>query len=638
MKRKYSWRPDLPDHRDHAFVPALSTTPLPTKVDLRTMFSTIYDQGQLGSCFHPDTQIPLLNGESVSIKELCSRGDFYVYSIDENHKIVPGKATAHLTGVNKKIIKLTLDSGSEIICTPEHQFMLRDGSYKEAKDLLITDSLMPLYRKHNKNGYEMCFSNYDNKYHTTHSIVAYNLHEEHISYIDEKVKCVHHKDFNKLNNDPENLVFMGLHEHWMYHANLANLGFRNWNGTDKQKEHSKRVITQQYLNNPNWNTGAASKAGKAARSAAAADPQKYQNMTSGLEIGRKDPIVREKARKSLKELCNTPEHKVKMQEASLKLWNDPEFKNKHIETLQKTGKKLSETSVKNKIILWAKDILSANKNIDEESWFARKQKGGNVVKFKTIFKYFENVNELKIAIDNYNHKIIKIEDVVETSDVYCLTVEKYHNFAIDAGVFVHNCTSNAIAMAYDFERINQHQAALNPSRLFIYYNERLLEGTVNYDAGAYIRDGIKTVNQQGVAPESDWPYLISKFRQRPPTISYTHALTHKVSQYLRLDNTVLNNLKSCLAAGFGFVFGFTVYASFESNAVTNTGIVPMPQPGDYVLGGHACFCLGYDDAHQWFIVRNSWGPNWGDHGHFYIPYSYLTNSNLASDFWTIRVV
>lgn len=201
-----------------------------------------------------------------------------------------------------------------------------------------------------------------------------------------------------------------------------------------------------------------------------------------------------------------------------------------------------------------------------------------------------------------------------------------------------SCTANAIAMAYDFERIKQKQSALSPSRLFIYYNERVLEGTVNYDAGAYIRDGIKTVNKTGVCPETDWPYQISKFRARPSTISYNHAATHKVQQYLRLDNSVLNDLKSCLVAGFGFVFGFTVYASFESPTVTATGVVPMPLAGDYVLGGHACFCLGYDDTRQSFIVRNSWGNKWGDKGHFYIPYNYLTNTNLADDFWSIRLV
>jgi C1A family cysteine protease len=86
------------------------------------------------------------------------------------------------------------------------------------------------------------------------------------------------------------------------------------------------------------------------------------------------------------------------------------------------------------------------------------------------------------------------------------------------------------------------------------------------------------------------------------------------------------------------VFGFTVYASFEGNEVANSGIVPMPAPGEKVVGGHAVAAVGYDDNKQMFIVRNSWGPDWGLAGYFMIPFAYLTDSNLADDFWTIRMV
>jgi C1A family cysteine protease len=97
-------------------------------------------------------------------------------------------------------------------------------------------------------------------------------------------------------------------------------------------------------------------------------------------------------------------------------------------------------------------------------------------------------------------------------------------------------------------------------------------------------------------------------------------------------------MKGCLASGYPFVFGFSVYESFESPEVLDTGVVPMPSDGEAQLGGHAVLAVGYDDATARFIIRNSWGTSWGDGGYGYMPYAYLTDSDLAADFWTIRVV
>ncbi len=97
-------------------------------------------------------------------------------------------------------------------------------------------------------------------------------------------------------------------------------------------------------------------------------------------------------------------------------------------------------------------------------------------------------------------------------------------------------------------------------------------------------------------------------------------------------------MKGCLASGYPFVFGFTVYESFESDQVAQTGHVPMPQAGEQVVGGHAVLAVGYDDSNQWFIVRNSWGPNWGMQGYFTMPYLYLLDPNLSGDFWMVQTV
>jgi len=201
-----------------------------------------------------------------------------------------------------------------------------------------------------------------------------------------------------------------------------------------------------------------------------------------------------------------------------------------------------------------------------------------------------------------------------------------------------SCTANAIGAAVEFEQMKQHLPnVFAPSRLFIYYNERAMEGTVASDSGAQIRDGIKSVAKQGVCPEPMWPYVIAKFKTPPPKPCYVEALKHRVVLYQRLTPT-LNQLRGCLASGFPFVFGFTVYDSFESPAVAKSGHAPMPAPNEASIGGHAVMGVGYDDSKQWFIVRNSWGPGWGLKGYFTLPYAYLTDPNLADDFWTIRLV
>lgn len=201
-----------------------------------------------------------------------------------------------------------------------------------------------------------------------------------------------------------------------------------------------------------------------------------------------------------------------------------------------------------------------------------------------------------------------------------------------------SCTGNAIAGAIEYQ-LKKAGTDVVPSRLFIYYNERVIEGTVNSDSGAQIRDGIKAVNAQGVCPETEWPYDITKFTDQPTTQCYTDALKDVVSSYSNLQQSLVN-MKDCLAYGLPFVFGFTVYSSFESQAVASSGHLQLPTSNETVVGGHAVLAVGYDDSKQYFIVRNSWGTGWGVNGtgYFTIPYAYLTNPNLASDFWAIKVV
>ncbi len=200
-----------------------------------------------------------------------------------------------------------------------------------------------------------------------------------------------------------------------------------------------------------------------------------------------------------------------------------------------------------------------------------------------------------------------------------------------------SCTANAIAGAMEFEQMKQKEKYFMPSRLFIYYNERAMEHTTASDSGAQIRDGIKSVGKQGDCPEKLWPYDIARFSQQPPASCYKNATKHKAVLYQRVSR-IANQMKGCLASGYPFVFGFSVYDSFMSPDVAKTGHAKLPGPKDKLEGGHAVMAVGYDDENQFFIVRNSWGTGWGMKGYFTLPYAYLAEENLSDDFWTIRIV
>jgi len=201
-----------------------------------------------------------------------------------------------------------------------------------------------------------------------------------------------------------------------------------------------------------------------------------------------------------------------------------------------------------------------------------------------------------------------------------------------------SCTANAIAACYEYDEISQKEdEVFTPSRLFIYYNERLIEGNVHEDAGASIRDGIKSINRIGVVPEEIWPYDIEKFTLQPTKECYQEAKNHRAIEYHRVRQHI-NVMKQCLTKGLPFTFGFIVFEGFKDDDVKNTGIMKLPKEDEEILGGHAVVAVGYDDSRECFIVRNSWGKDWGDNGHFYMPYEFITNKEWCDDFWVVRKV
>jgi len=208
-----------------------------------------------------------------------------------------------------------------------------------------------------------------------------------------------------------------------------------------------------------------------------------------------------------------------------------------------------------------------------------------------------------------------------------------------------SCTANALAAAFHFAvhkmTVEDHAdfRDFTPSRLFIYYNERYVEGFVRWDIGGMLRDGIKTMARVGVCPEKVWTYenIGEKFKQEPDWFCYELAKKCKIVGYARVAQE-LTQMKMCIANGYPFVFGFSVFPSFQTKEVASTGKMVMPLPDEEERGGHAVCAVGYDDFQECFIVRNSWGDQWGDKGYFYMPYAYICNPDLANDFWSIEWV
>lgn len=231
------------------------------KLDLRTIIRALvkgFNQEDVYvhcSCLYPDTKIKLLDGTSPTVEDMKKRFDngekLYVCSVDENGDFVPGVVeNVFITKETSDFIKVTLDNGEEILTTPEHRYMLRNGEWEEAQNLVEGQSLMPLYFDKTQNGYDRVKFNSTSRYHSVYKEVANYFYGGDISKLEEesKQKChekkmrypvaIHHKDFNKQNNSPENLQVMDSYDHWMYHASLLS---EKWKDNSFRKMQSKKA-------------------------------------------------------------------------------------------------------------------------------------------------------------------------------------------------------------------------------------------------------------------------------------------------------------------------------------------------------------------------------------------------------------
>jgi len=176
------------------------------------------------------------------------------------------------------------------------------------------------------------------------------------------------------------------------------------------------------------------------------------------------------------------------------------------------------------------------------------------------------------------------------------------------------------------------------SHLQMYYNARTRTEKA-IDSGATLRDALKALSVSGAAPETLWPYDITKFAISPPAPAIKAGFRHTAVKYARVGVSPLAVVQA-LQAGYPVIAGIVVYESFEAAQVARDGFVPVPHTDtEKLYGGHAVLIVGYVlTPYGWrFKVRNSWGEGWGDKGYFYLPLEYI-NSTLCWDFLTLTAL
>lgn len=207
---------------------------------------------------------------------------------------------------------------------------------------------------------------------------------------------------------------------------------------------------------------------------------------------------------------------------------------------------------------------------------------------------------------------------------------------------LNSCSAFATTYLVNFVRDKLGKQDFIPSQLFTYYATRKIENRINLDRGATMRGALKSVATYGVVNESDWPYDVTKWRTDPGQAVFDLAANNQAIQYFRIPDGNITQMKQCLADGFPFVFGMSLYRQFQSKQALKDGIVTVPSTIGGTIGGHALTVMGWKliRGKEYFICQNSWGTAVGDQGFWYVPTAYMTKfkNKLAWDFWTIRTM
>ncbi len=337
-------------------------------------------------CFVGDTLIPLVDGNSYSLKELTNwEKAFLVYACTPTGKIVVASATAKLTRRNASLVKVVLDNGEEIICTPDHQFMLRDGSYQEAQLLSTGTSLMPFYSKTDKDGYTLISQPYSSRWQKAHWILARSGLLGKIPKFEGQRTVIHHRNFNQCDNRPDNLEFMGNCDHSTYHRSLVECN-QHWQSPEFEEKRIAALV--QKAQTPEGHKYYAERGTKNILQYMQQQPEHFRNAVAGNGVRGKQYLVEynqsEKGRAKSQEIANR---------------------------------------------YYTCDICGAE--------------------VKTPI----GLHNHRRKEHQCNHKVVAVVSLNYTENVYCLTVPEYQNFALKAGVFVHNCGMSAIKMPFTGEQL-----------------------------------------------------------------------------------------------------------------------------------------------------------------------------------------
>ena len=441
-----------------------------------------------GGCFFGDTKVALIDSRNLTFRELIKEDKKekknYCYTIQKDGKIgISLIRNPRKTRKDVKVFKIILDNDEEIVCTPDHLFMLRDGSYKKAENLSSQDSLMPLYRKYSKikdgfkiKGYELVYEQRDHKWVYTHLLSdEYNLKRS--KHKREKNSCVHHKDFRKLNNNPDNLVRIDKQKHLNLHAAIVKETMARPDVQEKiRRAHQTKEYRQKIkatMSKPEMRKMLSERAKKQWED----EEYKQYMVRKFLEFYQKNSDYREKNRKILyknqkkywanekhrkkwaervkKYFEEHPEKREELSQKAKKQWQDKELlrwraqKTKEQWTSEfRINRKISyNKTYQKKALKLMKEIIEGHGKLDKDEYTKERLKRNDksILRYETICQRFfkDNEEKLKEAVLNYNHRIKKVINLSEKTDVYDLEVEDTHNFALASGIFVHNSSRQA---------------------------------------------------------------------------------------------------------------------------------------------------------------------------------------------------